>query len=188
MSKQLIKQAAINQFHRYGYEGVKMAQIATEAGMRKQSIYYHYPTKRDLFTELYDEVIEEEMKFLQAYFNDQPDVTSKELLYRFLKDMKRRTNENVTVVFLHLMSYSPPSEIGTFVASRYLTNFNVFKNEVRKVFEKEAFTSGAEECTLSYLTLFDGLLVHLFYNTGQSYEHALDASFEIFWKGISCKE
>ncbi|WP_033541240.1 TetR/AcrR family transcriptional regulator [Planococcus sp. CAU13] len=186
MSKQSIKQAAINQFHRYGYEGVKMAQVAAEAGMRKQSISYHYPSKRDLFTELYNEVIEEEMKFLQAYFNGQPDLTAKELLYRFLKEMKRRTSEDVTVVFLHLMSYSPPSEIDTFVASRYLTNFNVFKDEVRKVFEKEAFTSGTEECTLGYVTLFDGLLVHLFYNTGLSYEHSLDVSFEIFWKGISC--
>ncbi|MBT2289550.1 TetR/AcrR family transcriptional regulator [Paenibacillus albidus] len=39
-------------FNRLGYEGTKMAQIAEEAGIRKQSIAYYYPTKKELLLEL----------------------------------------------------------------------------------------------------------------------------------------
>lgn len=189
MSKTSIKQIAVSHFQKYGYEGVKMAKIAEEAGIRKQSIYYHYASKRDLFAELYDEVIHEEIDYIQQYFTNESNLPAKELLYGFLKDMKRRTNENAKVLFLHLMSYSPPMEINTFVSSRFLTNFNTFKDEIRTIFERESelFFSTPEECTLGYVTLFDGLLVHLFYNTGQSYEASLETSFHIFWKGIGSK-
>ena len=53
MSKEKIKRIAIKHFNQFGYEGTKMAQIAEEAGMRKQSLSYHYPTKKELLLEVY---------------------------------------------------------------------------------------------------------------------------------------
>ncbi|MGG0791579.1 TetR family transcriptional regulator [Peribacillus simplex] len=38
MSKEKIKKIAIKHFNQYGYEGTKMAQIAEDAGMRKQPL------------------------------------------------------------------------------------------------------------------------------------------------------
>lgn len=68
MSKDRIKEIAIQHFNRFGYEGVRMAQIAEDAGIRKQSLSYHFPTKKDLLVELYGEVVEEEISFVRRYF------------------------------------------------------------------------------------------------------------------------
>ncbi|WP_410902858.1 TetR/AcrR family transcriptional regulator [Priestia filamentosa] len=39
-----IKGIAIHHFNELGYEGTKMARIAVEAGITKQSLSYHYPS------------------------------------------------------------------------------------------------------------------------------------------------
>ncbi|MCR6096379.1 TetR/AcrR family transcriptional regulator [Salipaludibacillus agaradhaerens] len=184
MAKEKIKQVAIKHFYKYGYEGVKMSQIAEESGIRKQSLSYHYPSKRELFTDIYSDVIEEEIVFTQQYFKNLSNIPSKDILYRFLKDMKLRAHDKPNSSFLQVVSFSTPLEIESFVSSHYLLYFNSLKTEIRKVFEKELFNYTPDECTVSFLILFDGLIIHLLYNTKQSFEYSLDVAFSIFWNSV----
>ncbi|MEM6734008.1 MAG: helix-turn-helix domain-containing protein [Myxococcota bacterium] len=41
--------AAFKLFGRFGYDGVSMSAVATEAGIKKASLYYHFPSKEALF-------------------------------------------------------------------------------------------------------------------------------------------
>ncbi|WIX32961.1 TetR/AcrR family transcriptional regulator [Salinicola sp. JS01] len=50
-----LKQIALTRFARHGYEGVSLAQIATDAGIKKPSIYNHFESKAALFLELADD-------------------------------------------------------------------------------------------------------------------------------------
>jgi AcrR family transcriptional regulator len=43
-----LKEAAIDCFARYGYQGTSIDRIAKEAGVTKGAIYYHYKDKNDL--------------------------------------------------------------------------------------------------------------------------------------------
>ena len=187
MTKKKIQKAAIKHFYEYGYEGVKMAQIAKDSEIRKQSLSYHYNTKRDLFVDVYSKVIEEEILFIKDYFKNQSNVSAKENLLGYLKEIILRAHEKPNTAFLHRTSYSAPLEIDVFVATQYLTYYYTLKTEVRKVLEKGTFSYNPDECTLGYITLFDGLIVHLLYNTDQSLEYSLDVSFNIFWNGISSR-
>ena len=47
-----ILEAAEKLFSRYGYAKTAIAEIAAEAGLKKASLYYYFPTKEDLFREV----------------------------------------------------------------------------------------------------------------------------------------
>lgn len=47
-TKQEILSAAAVLFHEKGYDGASMSQLAKKVGVRPASIYYHFPSKRDI--------------------------------------------------------------------------------------------------------------------------------------------
>ncbi len=55
----LILESAERQFARFGYSRVTMEDIAAEAGFRKASLYYYFPTKEELFQAVLDRKYEE---------------------------------------------------------------------------------------------------------------------------------
>ncbi|GAF21041.1 transcriptional regulator, TetR family [Bacillus sp. JCM 19047] len=184
MSKQKIKEAALNQFYKSGYEGVRMTQIAEEAGIRKQTLSYHYPSKKDLFMEIYKEVVKEEIKFTQSYFEGLYNRPSKEIIWEFLKTFKLRAHDKPNTGFLQVVSFSTPLELESYVSSNYLSYMNILRTEIKKIFEKETFNVNSEEATVYFLVLFDGLIVQLLYNTKQSFDYSLEISFKMFWASI----
>jgi TetR/AcrR family transcriptional regulator, biofilm operon repressor len=184
MSKDNIKQVAITHFYKFGYEGVKMAKIAEDVGIRKQSLAYHYPSKRELFTEIYQEVIEDEQKFIHEYFNHTEEQGTKEILYQFLVLVKLRAYDKISSKFLQSISYSTPLEMESFITAHYFLYLGQLKNEIRRLFEKTTFHFTTDECIAGFIVLYDGLITHLLYNTRQSFEYSLNTTFDVFWRGI----
>nr|WP_154896225.1 TetR/AcrR family transcriptional regulator [Paenibacillus xylanexedens] len=185
MSKQRIKDIAIQHFNRLGYEGTKMAQIAEEAGIRKQSLAYHYPTKKALLLELYEEVVQEEQQFVIEFFLEANKLPLEQQLYNFLLDHKNRFLTHPNVAFMYILSFITPLEVHDFVLAQYRTYLGTLKAELAAVFAKhENIRLNPEEATVAYVTLLDGLDVQLVYETRQSYEHALAIAWNVFWTGI----
>ncbi len=59
-----ILNAAFGLFGRYGYDGVSMADVAKRSGVKKASLYYHFPSKEALYVgchsrlhALFDEIV-----------------------------------------------------------------------------------------------------------------------------------
>ncbi|PAF30465.1 TetR/AcrR family transcriptional regulator [Paenibacillus sp. 7516] len=185
MSKQRIKEIAIQHFNRLGYEGTKMAQIAEEAGIRKQSLAYHYPTKKALLLELYEEVVQEEQQFVKDFFLEANELPLEQQLYNFLHEHKNRFLTHPNVAFMYILSFITPLEVHDFVLAQYRTYLGTLKAELAAVFAKhEDIRLNPEEATVAYVTLLDGLDVQLVYETRQSYEHALAIAWNVFWTGI----
>jgi len=53
--QQELLDAAAHLFSQRGYEGMSMRELATAVGMLHGSIYYHFPSKDDLFLTVYEE-------------------------------------------------------------------------------------------------------------------------------------
>jgi len=51
-TKQHILDAAAVLFHEHGYDGASMTQLAKKVGVKPASIYYHFPSKRDILFEI----------------------------------------------------------------------------------------------------------------------------------------
>ncbi|MFP7226099.1 TetR/AcrR family transcriptional regulator [Priestia filamentosa] len=179
-----IKGIAIHHFNELGYEGTKMARIAVEAGITKQSLSYHYPSKKELFKELYAEVIEEELPFITNFFKENKEYPVREQLYRFLNEMKVRFHVKPNVMFLQRLSFVSSLEVSDWVLSMYRNYIHTLKTETLNILKKLKIRSTAEEATSGFLTLFDGLMIQLVYENKHSFERAFSASFDIYWHGI----
>jgi TetR/AcrR family transcriptional regulator, biofilm operon repressor len=184
LSKEKIKKIAIKHFNQFGYEGTIMAQLAEEAGMRKQSLSYHYPTKKELFLEVYKEVVEEEILFVQHYFREHAEETLENQLYNFLTEHKNRFLTNPNAAFMLGVSFIAPMEVYDYVISQSHLYIGTLKDEIGTCFAKYSFRLSSEECTLAYVTLLDGLDIQLVYETRQTYERAQQIAWSIFWAGI----
>ncbi|MDQ0661044.1 TetR/AcrR family transcriptional regulator [Paenibacillus sp. W2I17] len=185
MSKKRIKEIAIQHFNRLGYEGTKMAQIAEEAGIRKQSLAYHYSSKKALLLELYEEVVQEEQQFVRQFFSDSVTQTLDQQLYAFLHEHKNRFLTHPNVAFMYILSFITPLEVHDFVLAQYRTYLGTLKEELAAVFTRHSdIRLSPEEATVAFVTVMDGLDVQLVYETRQSYEQALANTWNVFWSGI----
>lgn len=94
------------EFARRGFEGARLADIAEEAGIRRPSLLYHYPSKQDLYSAVIHSVFSELGRALEgalvktqtgfverfdelvkrcvAFFDDRPDIAR--LILRELLD------------------------------------------------------------------------------------------------------
>ncbi|WP_145046673.1 TetR/AcrR family transcriptional regulator [Paenibacillus xylanexedens] len=190
MSKQRIKEIAIQHFNRYGYEGTKMAQIAEEAGIRKQSLAYHYATKKALLLEIYEEVVQEEQQFVRQFFSESSTLPLEQQLHSFLLEHKNRFLTHPNVAFMYILSFITPLEVHDFVLAQYRTYLGTLKEELSATFATVQATDirlSPEEATVAFVTLMDGLDVQLVYETRQSYEQALAIAWNVFWSGIQNK-
>lgn len=183
--KDKIKEVAILHLNKFGYEGVKMAHIAAEASIKKQSLSYYYPSKRELVIELYPEVVEKEIQYVEEFFQRHKELSVKEKLYKFLSEFKVRSQQQAHVLFLQMTAYMAPFELKNFISSEYNKYLHVIKREILSAFSQIKTTYSTEESTIAFLTILEGLLAKIVYEPNQSYEELLDAAFSIFWRGIS---
>lgn len=188
MSKKRIKEIAIQHFNRLGYEGAKMAQIAEEAGIRKQSLAYHYPSKKALLLEVYEEVVQQEQQFVRHFFGSPiARDTLEQQLHAFLIEHKNRFLTHPNVAFMFVLSFITPLEVHDFVLAQYRMYLGTLKEELTALFANhKGIRPSPEEATLAFVTLMDGLDVQLVYETRQSYEQALAITWNVFWAGIQC--
>lgn len=185
MSKQRIKDIAVQHFNRLGYEGTKMAQIAEEAGIRKQSLAYHYPTKKALLLEVYKEAVQSEQLFVKSYFNGPASPSLEEQLYHFLLEHKNRFLTHPNVSLMYVLSFITPLEVHDYIMAQYRTYLGTLKEELAAAFARQPLNSlSPEEATIAFITLMDGLDVQLVYETRQSYEQAIAIAWKVFWSGI----
>jgi AcrR family transcriptional regulator len=61
-----IMQAALRCFARSGYKGTSMDDIDKESGLSKGSLYWYFDSKRDLFLEMFDQMLNEMIAPLEA--------------------------------------------------------------------------------------------------------------------------
>jgi AcrR family transcriptional regulator len=74
--QQMILDAALQMFSRYGYESCEVDKIAAFAGIGKGTIYRHFPTKENLFVSVIDrgyEFLDEKMKEMDEFFEAYDD-------------------------------------------------------------------------------------------------------------------
>ncbi|WP_257347368.1 TetR/AcrR family transcriptional regulator [Pseudalkalibacillus decolorationis] len=183
-----IKKSALTLFVEYGYEGASLTDIGEEVGIKKQSIYGHFKSKDDLFLQVMNQVIQEEILELSDYFYQQKNESLYNLLYNFILHLKERyiSNGERNMKFLLKMMFTPPNHLQETVISRVFTYYKKLREYVEEVFvsHEEILIIDAEKGTISFLNFIDGLLVELVYTNIESFEERFNASWEVYWRGI----
>lgn len=181
-----IKKIALLQFIEKGYEGTSLSDIAQGVGIKKQSIYSHFKNKDELFLTVTKQVINEEIDFLQDYFN-QNNPNLQDFLNSFIIELVKKyiQTEESNMKFVLRMAYMPPLHLKEEVINSFNLYFSELEYLVKKSFSNEIiFSMKANNATLSFLTMLDGLLVALIYGGIERFNQKFKASWEIYWTGL----
>lgn len=184
MSREKIKEVAISHFNHYGYEGTSLSGIAVEVGIRKQSLAYHFPNKCELFQEVYKEVVDKEIEYIQQYFGQCKGKPIEEQLYEFLSRHKERFLTDHYTTLMLTTSLLMPEEVPKDVLKEPYRYIAVLTETLEGCFAKRTFRLSAQECALAFVTLLDGMNIQLIYEEKERYERLQKITWDIFWSGI----
>lgn len=189
MNKGLIKEIAMKHFILYGYEGTKLAKIAEEAGIKKQSLYHYFKNKDELVLKMNEEAIEEEIQFLKRYFRERSEKPLDKFLVTFLTDYKKRYLTNDNLSFMLRMAFMPPSHLSQVFQPSVRNYYSHLELLLERIFieHKDVIIVSTEDGAASFVTFMDGAVVQLFYDTPEAFDQALRISWDIYWRGLSAK-
>ncbi|MGP4075794.1 TetR/AcrR family transcriptional regulator [Halobacillus sp. K22] len=186
-----IKEYSLKNFARNGYEGASMAEIADEVGIKKQSIYTHFKGKDDLFLHLCQDAYEHEVNFVMDYIEQNKDLHLKDFLYGLLLQSINRYEKNDSTKFWIRTAFYPPVHLNDQVMG--LTYEYLDKSEelllpvIASGKEKGEVDAevGKQEAASAYFALLDSLYVEMLYGGPGRLERRLEASWYLYWRGLS---
>ncbi|MET3728234.1 AcrR family transcriptional regulator [Fictibacillus halophilus] len=189
MKSNQLKEVALIQFALHGYQGASLAVLADKVGMKKQSIYAHFKSKEDLFISTFNDSLNNELDFIKRFIAENYSLSLKEILFSFFNEYLGRYQKNHNMSFFIRTSFFPPLQFEEQIKS----GTNRFVNELEslslEVFEEKKddynLNIAPESAMMSFLTIFDGLLVELLYGFPDRLQKRLNSSWDIYWQGIT---
>ncbi|MEC3884960.1 TetR/AcrR family transcriptional regulator [Halobacillus sp. HZG1] len=186
-----IKEISLKNFARNGYEGASMSEIADEVGIKKQSIYTHFKGKDDLFLTLCQDAYEQEIAFLMNYVEQKKELHLKNFLYNLLIESKERYEKEDSTKFWIRTAFYPPVHLTDQIMRLTYDYLDRAEELLLPVIasgqEKEEVAAevGKKQVASAYLALLDSLYVDMLYGGPHRLERRLEASWYIYWRGIS---
>ncbi|MBM7650401.1 AcrR family transcriptional regulator [Bacillus ectoiniformans] len=191
MTSDQIKEAALKQFAKNGYEGTSLARIAEDVGIKKQSIYTHFKGKDELFLQLCRDAYEIELKWVNHFIECNTARPIEEFLFRFLSQCKERYEKDDSNQFWVRTAFFPPAHLNEEIMRNvyeYLDKLEkLLLPIIKKAMEEGEISSliGEQRATAAFLGVLDGIFVEMLYGGPERLQKRLDASWYLYWRGLS---
>ncbi|MEW9670005.1 TetR/AcrR family transcriptional regulator [Ammoniphilus sp. 3BR4] len=192
MTGNRIKEIALKHFANNGYEGASLGQIAEEVGIKKQSIYTHFKGKDELFLHVIRDVFVNELRFVINYLESHANQPIENCLHGFLLQYKERYEQNDSTKLCLRTSFFPPAHLYDQIMSdvyEYLDRLEAYLVPIldKAMGEGEISPVGAERAAIAFLGVLDGVFVEMLYGGPERLEKRIDASWYLYWQGLSKK-
>lgn len=138
-----------------------------------------------LFQEIYTEAVEDEIRFIQQYFQQHAAEPIEQQLYHFLTEHKERFQTNSNTRLMLTISFIIPDEMYEEMSKKPYRYIDMLTAALESCFARQTFRKSAKECALAFVTLLDGLDIQLVYEDSERYEQLQKITWDIFWTGIS---
>ncbi|MGK7377907.1 TetR/AcrR family transcriptional regulator [Planococcus sp. 1R117A] len=191
MTQQQLKEAALNRFAEHGYDGTSMAHIAEDVGIKKQSIYTYFKGKDELFLQVFNEVMENEITTVVGFIEQNKAHSIESFLYDFLIHHKERYEQNADTKFWLRISFFPPAHLYDEVMKNVYAYLDKMEELLEPIMEKAAdekqlsATIDVQRATAAFLGVLDGIFVEMLYGGPERLNKRLDASWHYYWRGVS---
>ena len=183
--------AALKYFTIHGYEGASLSQIADEVGLKKQSIYAHFKGKDDLFLQVLRDAKETELSTKLEYFSKVDSHHPQRDLYGFLQLVIDLFQKNEQLKFWLRISFFPPAHLAKAIEEEVIDIDEkvqaILENKFQAWIDAKAIVEDAAKTpTLAFLGVLDSIMLELVYgNDEKRLKEKVEASWAIFWRGIS---
>ena len=91
-TEEIILNAAENEFHKNGFSGTRMQQIAERAGINKAMLHYYFRSKEKLFTKVFYRALSELFPMIKGILESNRELDDKieEFVHTYIKTMRYR--------------------------------------------------------------------------------------------------
>ncbi|NIK75049.1 AcrR family transcriptional regulator [Paenibacillus castaneae] len=191
MKSNEIKDVALKFFTIHGYEGASLSQIAEDVGMRKQSLYAHFKGKDDLFLQVLQDAKEAEISSKLKYLSKVDKQNPKADLFGYLQLVIDLFQKSEQLKFWLRMSFFPPLHLAEAINEEVIDTEEKIQTVLESKFQdwidaKAIMEDVASIPTLAFLGVVDSIMLELAYgNNEQRLDDKLNASWTVFWRGIS---
>lgn len=191
MKSEEIKNIALKYFTIHGYEGASLSQIAEKVGMKKQSLYAHFKGKDDLFLQVLHDAKEAELSSKLNYLSQVDTQNPKDGLLGYLHLVIDLFQKNEQLKFWLRMSFFPPIHLAKAIDTEVIDTEQTIQTVLESKFQdwidaKVIVEDAAIIPTLAFLGVADSIMLELAYgNDEQRLNDKLNASWTVFWRGIS---
>jgi AcrR family transcriptional regulator len=191
-TKEKIMQSARTRFAREGYEGLSLAAVAEDVGIRKPSLYAHIDGKEQLFKQVVSDMANRYEEVWQTTCDDTAGRPPLERIESIVNTLTSFFSDHETWMLTKRMLLVPPPEFREYIEEVIGTVETKLKR-----FEKEQFRLAIErgdlpvqsldELYAAYYCFLDGALLSLF-TFEEDREMRQQAAFRIFKKGVGWDE
>ena len=191
MKSKEIKDVALKYFTIHGYEGASLSQIAEHIGMKKQSLYAHFKGKDDLFLQVLHDAKETEISSILNYLSKVDNQNPKADLLGYLQLVIDLFQQSEQLKFWLRMSFFPPLHLAAAISAEVMDTEEKIQTVLESKFQdwinaKVIMEDTALIPTLAFLGIVDSIMLELAYvNNEQRLNDKLNASWSVFWRGIS---
>ncbi len=157
-----IMEAALRCLQRTGYSGLSMDDIVKESGLSKGTIYWHFKNKKDLFINLFENMIRQAVAGFTPLLTQ--EITAAEKLYQILSSVSQIADEDLKFASLPLTLMTEMLNDEDFI-ERYQRIVSEFANEVQAIIEQgiidgEFKEVDSYETAWALMSVYDGLLLY----------------------------
>lgn len=162
MTAQKIKQVALTLFAEKGYDATTLAEIADKIGIKKPSIYAHYPGKMELFMDIVEYVTETYRATWTEALEKSASLSADERLeFIFFTISSYYINNRTHLSFLVRLWLFPPADCETAALSPLRELNETLIAQIAAIFkqgmdEKIFLLDSPEEMSRAYFCLLDG--------------------------------
>lgn len=189
MTREKIFIAAFTVFARHGFEGARMEQIASQVGINKASLYFHFKSKEELFRELFQHVIKKYRAFIQQIVAESEGLTLRTRLIAIYQKYLNDSWDNIEMDFWNRIYYFPPAAMKQEIYRETYNTETDFLESLIPVFEA-GITKGEMRPldprrvakTFYYLLTCISLSADLL-SKSQGFND-MENCFSVFWEGI----
>ncbi|MFE0557821.1 TetR/AcrR family transcriptional regulator [Paenibacillus sp. NPDC058910] len=190
MSAVDIKQSALAQFAKNGYEGASLKHIADDCGIKKPSIYAHFSSKKDLFLQVLQDVFQRQEDLMVGYFLDHADWPLEQQLHGFLESRLQAYRMDDEVRFFLRMAFFPPSTLYDEVMGMVYPLLDQQEENLSKLLAAGCPVHGRiirypRKAAIAYMTLLDGIHLETVYGGEERALRRLVAAWPVYWLGVT---
>jgi AcrR family transcriptional regulator len=189
ITKDRIIQAALDIFAHHGYEGARMDKIASEVGLNKATLYFHFKSKEDIFHEVFSTIVLKYQSKLKKIMEESKDLKSKMRLMEIYQQYLDYNWNNIEMDFWNSVYYFPPEMMREEIVKATQFVEKAFMDDLIKVMEEgiekkelQPLDAGHMAKTFYYLMTCIGLSAGLMSKEEGCSD--MEGCFEVFWKGI----
>ncbi|MCC5800603.1 TetR/AcrR family transcriptional regulator [Rossellomorea vietnamensis] len=189
-NKQLIKNVALDLFGQKGYEDTSLAEIAKDVGIKKPSIYNHFRSKEDLFTDVLEDLIVSEVtayRKTEVAMNHQEPLMNVRVLFDLFCQRLMTTKE---ALLWKRVTFFPPEQFKDLIQEQFIHLERVTTSILVSVY-KEGVNQGMfqevteDEFVASFLCLVDGVFLEHHYYTDEIFQQRIESAWKVYALGIS---